>query len=87
MLNDMCRLLPFLPCLQSGTDSNSDLGIFSIFFSIYGHQSGEPVNWPGTPIVPIALSLLVMVMLSDPGESEMLRLLKMPLISLRSSET
>lgn len=51
------------------------------------HQSGDAPNWPGTPIAPVPLSLLVMVILSDPGESEIFRLLKMPLISLRSSET
>lgn len=53
----------------------------------HNHQSGEALNWPVTPIAPAPLSLLVTVMLSDPGESEIFKLLKIPRISLRSSET
>jgi hypothetical protein len=54
------------------------------------HQSGEPLTECSKLLLaligPLALSMLVTVMLSDPGESEMVRLLNIPLISRRSSE-
>jgi hypothetical protein len=90
LLNDMRRQLPHLSCSKIGrprASSESGWVSFPETFSINVHQSGDALYVPCTPSVPDALSLLVIVMLSEPGESEMFRLLKMPLISFRSSET
>jgi hypothetical protein len=48
---------------------------------LYPDQSGDP------PCAEEVLSALVTVMVSEEGESEMVRELKMPLISRRSSDT